>query len=62
MTMDNDLHVFFQLTPMGAAYLKGHHGLARFMLDIPQVNVDFQDEEGSNLYGSPMLNILVDTF
>ncbi len=34
---------------MGAAYLKGHHGLARFMLDIPQVNVDFQDEEG-NLY------------
>ena len=37
----------FQLTPMGAAYLKGHQGIARFMLDIPDVNVDFQDEQGT---------------
>ncbi len=35
-----------QLTPMGAAYLKGHHGLAKYMMDVPGVNVDFQDDTG----------------
>ena len=32
---------------MGAAYLKGHQGLARYMLNIPDVNVDFQDDQGN---------------
>ena len=48
--------IYFQLTPMGAAYLKGHLGLARFMLDIPEVNVDFQDEQGT-VYNN-ILNLL----
>ena len=32
---------------MGAAYLKGHQGLSRYMLNIPDVNVDFQDDQGN---------------
>ena len=32
---------------MGAAYLKGHQGLGRYMLNIPHVNVDFQDDQGN---------------
>lgn len=38
--------LFFQTTPIGIAFLKGHVGIVDFFLNQAKVDVNFKDDEG----------------
>ena len=50
-TRQHEIHFPFvcQNPPLGIAYLKGHLGCTDLLLDQPNVNVNFRDDNGSTL-------------
>ena len=40
--------LYLKLTPMGVSYMKGHHGLTKILMDIPGVDINFQDDNGES--------------
>lgn len=38
-----------QVTPLGIAFLKGHIGLSELLLNQPEIDVDFRDDNGRRL-------------
>ncbi|KAK3092730.1 hypothetical protein FSP39_006660 [Pinctada imbricata] len=39
----------WQLTPLGAAFMKGHSGLVDFLLKLPGVDINFKNDSGMTL-------------
>lgn len=49
------LYLALQLTPLAASYLKGHSGLTYYLLDLPDININFQDDAGQKDYCNPIV-------
>lgn len=39
----------WKLTPVAIAFLKGHIGIAKYLLDQPGVDIDFRDDNGKTV-------------
>lgn len=43
-------HNAWQLTPLAVAYMKGHMGLADFLLQQPGININCKDDKGNKMF------------
>ncbi len=47
----------WKLTPVSVAMLKGHAGIAKFLLDMPGVDINFRDDKGRTVVVTMLANL-----